>query len=219
LDRVFGERVDTFSLMTLASTPMTEASPDVLERLRADTRSLHESVEKRVDLLHRCATKEAYRGLLVQMFGLHAAIETVLSRLDWSAAGIDLARRRKTHLIRADLTFLDGAEAEEKAQPPLVGDCVPEARTLAEGFGCLYVVEGSTLGGQVILQQLKKTLNMGQGNGASFFASYGREVGSMWRAFGEAAKSHCTTESRIREAVGAAITTFQAFEVGIRAAS
>lgn len=194
---------------------LTETSPNILERLRADTRSLHERVEKRVDLPRRCATKQAYRGLLVQMFGLHTAVETVLSHLDWTSTGIDLARRRKTHLIRADLMFLDGQDVF----PPPSCDCVPELRTLAEGFGCLYVVEGSTLGGQVILQQLHRTLDMGQANGASFFASYGREVGSMWRAFGVAAKAHCTTEIHIREAVGAAIATFQAFETWIGATS
>lgn len=194
---------------------MTQVSPDILECLRADTRSLHERVEKRVDLPRRCATKQAYRSLLVQMFGLHTAVETVLSRLDWTNTGIDLAQRRKTHLIRADLTFLDGQDMDSAPSC----ECVPEVRTLAEGFGCLYVVEGSTLGGQMILRQLQRTLELGQGNGASFFASYGREVGSMWRAFGEAAKAHCTTEIRIREAVGAAIATFQAFEGWIGAES
>lgn len=193
----------------------TEEFPGVLERLRVGTRSLHERVETRVDLAGRCATKEAYRGLLVQMFGLHTAIEAILSRLDWTGTGIDLAQRRKTHYIRADLVHLDG---QEVGPPPSCVN-VPRLRTLAEGFGCLYVVEGSTLGGQLILRHLRRTLDLGPGNGASFFASYGPEVGSMWRAFGDAARSHCTTEARIREAVDSAITTFEFFEVELQTRS
>jgi len=198
--------------MTHSRAHAIEAFHDVLERLRADTRPLHERVEKRIDLSRRCATKDAYRALLVQMFGVHAALETALSRLDWTAVGIDLARRRKTHHICSDLMYLDGQDIG----PPPSCDKVPQLRTLAEGFGCLYVVEGSTLGGQVILRHLRQTLDFGPGKGASFFASYGPEVGSMWRAFGDAAKSHCTTEDRIREAVDSAISTFEFFEVELQ---
>jgi heme oxygenase (biliverdin-IX-beta and delta-forming) len=201
--------------MTFPTACATDEFLGVLDRLRADTRSLHARVEKRVDLAHRCATKDAYRGLLVQMFGVHAAIEAVLARLDWTSVGIDLAQRRKTHHIRADLALLDG---QEVGPPPLCND-VPQLRTLAEGFGCLYVVEGSTLGGQVIVRHLRQSLDLSPGNGASFFASYGPEVGSMWRAFGDAAKSHCTTEDRIREAVDSAISTFEFFEMELQTRS
>lgn len=192
---------------------MLAATPHVLDRLRTDTRSLHERVEKRVDLHRRCATLDAYRGLLERMFGLHAALETALSRLDWTGTGIELARRRKTHLIRADLAALTGAAAE--LPPPC--ERAPELRTLAEGFGSLYVVEGSTLGGQLILRHLRRTLALGPDNGASFFASYGPEVGPMWRAFGAAAEAHCTTPARIQGAVDAATSTFEVFEAELGA--
>lgn len=194
-------------LMRLQTTCVTEVSPNVLESLRAKTRFMHERVEKHIDLEDRCGTKGAYAVLLAQMYGLHAAVEAALSRLDWTGTGIDLQRRRKTHLLRADLSYLEGRDVG----PPSACASGLELRTLTHGFGCLYVVEGSTLGGQQILRHVRRTLDLGPENGASFFASYGSEVGPMWRAFGEAAKSHCTTELRIGEAVDAAIATFGVF--------
>ena len=37
------------------------------------------------------------------MLGFHDPLEAALGRLDWAGAGIDLAARRKSHLIEADL--------------------------------------------------------------------------------------------------------------------
>lgn len=193
--------------MRLQTADVTEVSPNVLERLRDNTRCMHKRVEQHVDLDIRCSTKVAYADLLAQMYRLHGAVEAALSHLDWTGTGIDLQRRRKTHLLRADLSYLEGRDVG----PPAACAGGLELRTVTHGFGCLYVVEGSTLGGQQILRHVRRTLDLGPGNGASFFASYGSEVGSMWRAFGEAAKSHCTTELRIGEAVDAAIATFGIF--------
>jgi len=195
--------------------PDSELAPstDVLDRLRTETRTLHQRVEQRVDLPRRCASLEEYRRLLVKMFSLHTMFETVLSGLDWTNTGLHLDRRRKAHLIRADLESLD----KGSVQQPLPCNVIPSVNTLAAGFGCLYVIEGSTLGGQFILRQVRNSLHVGPQSGASFFASYGPDVGSMWRAFGEAARNHCTNELRIREAIAAAINTFEAFEVGLGA--
>jgi heme oxygenase len=93
---------------------------------------------------------------------------------------------------------------------------VPELGSLAAGFGCLYVLEGSTLGGQVILRHVGSSLGLDASRGASFFASYGRRVGSMWRAFGEAASAHCATEAHCDEALAAATHTFEAFHHWIK---
>jgi len=61
---------------------------------------------------------------------------------------------------------------------------LPALATEAEGLGCLYVVEGSTLGGQVITRQLLKSLGLTAENGVAFFNGYGAETGLRWKAFG-----------------------------------
>ncbi|MEP6503960.1 MAG: biliverdin-producing heme oxygenase [Betaproteobacteria bacterium] len=54
---------------------------------------------------------------------------------------------------------------------------------LAEVLGSLYVIESSTLGGRVIAPQLKTTLGLAQGRGASYFHGFGGETGVMWNNF------------------------------------
>jgi heme oxygenase len=46
----------------------------------------------------------------------------------------------------------------------------------------MYVLEGATLGGQIVLQHVQPFLGIDH-CGATFFASYGERVGAMWRAF------------------------------------
>ena len=58
---------------------------------------------------------------------------------------------------------------------------------LAEALGCAYVLEGSTLGGQLILRHLTRHFGPDARVGNfTFFRAYGDQVGPMWRAFGEA---------------------------------
>jgi heme oxygenase (biliverdin-IX-beta and delta-forming) len=54
----------------------------------------------------------------------------------------------------------------------------------AQTSGSLHVLEGSTLGGQVIAPRLERSLGFADGRGYTFFRSYGREVGAMWRGLG-----------------------------------
>ena len=64
---------------------------------------------------------------------------------------------------------------------------------IAEGIGCLYVLEGSTLGGQFILRALQERLGLSPDREARFFASYGKHVGSMWKSFGSFAEQYAAT--------------------------
>jgi len=50
-------------------------------------------------------------------------------------------------------------------------------------LGILYVVEGSSLGGRVILQNITKTLGYTEENGARYFSGYGNTTGSQWKKF------------------------------------
>jgi heme oxygenase len=55
---------------------------------------------------------------------------------------------------------------------------------MRKAFGCLYVMEGSTLGGKIIYNILKKQLGLSDSAGASFFYGYGPATGEKWKTFG-----------------------------------
>ncbi len=56
-------------------------------------------------------------------------------------------------------------------------------RDLPEVLGSLYVIEGAALDGRAIAPQLKRTLGLVQGRGASYFNGFGGETGVMWTNF------------------------------------
>ncbi len=146
-----------------------------------------------------------YAALLRRMLGFHAALE---ARLDLvrglDALGIDLAARRRTHLLRADLDWL-GASAGVPLAP------LPTLRGPAEAMGALYVAEGSTLGGRQLAQALDGALPPGEA-GRRFLLGHGARHGAMWRDFC-AAIERCGAEPRARAAmIAGAAATFAAFE-------
>jgi heme oxygenase (biliverdin-IX-beta and delta-forming) len=183
-----------------------------LEHLRARTHELHQRAEGLVDLpsLHTLAR---YRALLSVLLGFHRPLEQRLARLDLGAVGLglglgldldlDLDARRKAHLLEEDLRCL----GVDPAQVPDCGD-LPELPALPEALGCLYVLEGSTLGGQVMSRHVREVMDILPGRGGSFFASDGRDVGAMWRAFCVALEAGCPGEAQVERAGEAAVRTF-----------
>ena len=90
--------------------------------------------------------------------------------------------------------------------------CPPLSTPLdpAAAFGCAYVLEGSTLGGRVLLPLVADTLHLTADHGATFLASYGAEVPAMWQSFSAALDGWCCSLERQSRAVQAAVATFDA---------
>jgi heme oxygenase len=181
-----------------------------MQRLRLETRDQHRKLEHTVDLKSRFESRAEYVDLLQRMLGLHEPLEQALLRLDWSGTGIEPGERRKSPWLEADLMAL-GNSAAEIARLPRCAE-LPVLDTLARGIGCLYVLEGSTLGGDVIARQLATRLQMGPGNGARFYASYGERLHAMWATFGADADRACNHQAACDEARDAARDTFECFE-------
>ncbi|MBP0444459.1 biliverdin-producing heme oxygenase [Roseomonas sp. SSH11] len=146
----------------------------IRDRLRAGTRIDHDRLEDGLRLADPGLTLERYREVLARFYGFWAGWEPrVAAELSDETF---LAPRRRLHLLRDDLHTL-GLEARSlPACPP------PALHGRAEAMGSLYVMEGSTLGGRVILKALDRLGLPGEG-GRSYFAGYGDATGAMWRAF------------------------------------
>jgi heme oxygenase len=149
----------------------------ILGVLRGRTALFHERVERSVDLPNRLRSPVAYTSLLARFHGFYAPLEDRLA----AAAGLHLATRRKAHLLRHDLLALGVAGADVDALPRCPD--LPTVADAGDAFGCLYVLEGATLGGQVVRRQAEAALGLTPGRGCSFFTSYGERVGAMWKEF------------------------------------
>ena len=87
-------------------------------------------------------------------------------------------------------------------------DRLPRLETIPEALGCLYVLEGATLGGKIITEHLKKVLPLDESRGCSFFNSYGDDVGRMWSSFLGILRRHCEKHGDADVVVQSACQTF-----------
>ena len=151
------------------------------QRLRHETRLVHDAIERDLERLRMHVSLEQYRLLVPRFFGFCVEWEPRVAKV--IADEEFFGPRRKLHLLRKDLEAL-GYDGPAIAALPRCSS-LPPLGNLAEAMGSLYVLEGSTLGGQVISRRLERSLGLSGGLGYAFFRSYGREVNAMWRDFGE----------------------------------
>jgi heme oxygenase (biliverdin-IX-beta and delta-forming) len=191
------------------------------DELKRATQDLHRRVEQAVNIESVCADPQRYRVLLSRLLGYYEPLEHQLSGFAWDAAGLDFAARRKAVWLRHDLALL-GIDHAQQAELPRCLE-LPTPHSMAAALGAMYVLEGATLGGQVILRMIDKTLPLsapgGAGFQAAFHGGYGPHNGSMWLSFKAAATRQLDSSARIGEAVHTARETFMTYETWLQSAA
>ena len=198
------------------SFPQAPASSSILTRLRVETRGEHDAVERVLDLTGAALTREAYRLRLEQFYGFYGPLEAALqsrcarkaedaeeSNLSGATRSALASRLNKTAHLRQDLHHL-GVMTDDL---PLCYH-LPMLTTQAEVLGCLYVVEGATLGGRLITQHIQAALAITPTTGGGFFEGYAGDTGKMWQAMRHLLVS-CALDTQTEDAMVAnAIATF-----------
>jgi heme oxygenase (biliverdin-IX-beta and delta-forming) len=182
------------------------------DRLRTDTRVQHERLEHRLAITRRIASAAEYEHLLKRLYGIYQPIERHLRVFlgEFQNHGLDLAQRFKTSKLEEDLRRL-GYQEECLAELPLCAE-LPVLRTYSQAVGCSYVLEGATLGGQIIARQLREVLEASGDECMRFYRPYGRETANMWASFLAFLYAHAWAEEEIEQAVAAARETFECME-------
>ncbi|MEO7910960.1 MAG: biliverdin-producing heme oxygenase [Roseiflexaceae bacterium] len=182
----------------------------ILTRLKHATQLDHQAVEARVDLLNRLGSLAEYRQLLERFWGFYAPIEAQLAAApEWARYGVDIQQRLKTPALAHDLQML-GLSSTALAALPLCHN-LPVPDSFPHRLGCVYVLEGATLGGQIIARAVRERLGLMPGTGCGFFASYGDQVGAMWHAFRALLCDAAVDEAAEAAIVRGAHETFAAF--------
>jgi len=181
----------------------------LMDCLRSDTRSAHRALERQLDLLADDLHLARYLRLIELFYGFYTPLEAQLlsdDRLPWTQLGLDPRVRRKAGWLAADVSALAGSPL---AALPLCTD-LPDVSAADAAFGCLYVLEGATLGGRVISRHLTRTLGIGPQTGARFHHGYGEDSAAMWRAFQAAGLRHAALGADPEQVVRGANATFEA---------
>ncbi|CAA9440161.1 MAG: bacteriophytochrome heme oxygenase BphO [uncultured Phycisphaerae bacterium] len=156
----------------------------LLMRLRRETADLHAAVERRLDVMDPRLSAGRYVGTLATFYGFHAAWEAAVrsaagpARLDLPAVLDLMSSRWREPSLRADL-------AHFAVDPDAVEPCddLPPVDRPGRLLGSLYVMEGSTLGGQVVARHLGRALGLADGVGYAYFRGHGDQTGRRWREF------------------------------------
>lgn len=149
------------------------------DELKEKTQANHQLLEKRLVAQMRSIQSEQDYTALIAFFysyfgGLEKAIEQHLDQTRFT----DYHTRRKAELLANDLNELGTAS-------PLLatGNQLPVINNHQQALGALYVIEGSTLGGQIIGKMIAKQLPALGNHGLSFFNGYGDDTMPMWERF------------------------------------
>ncbi len=154
---------------------MTWVSPS-LTCLRAATREAHRRLEDELGAVDRLAALPERRSLIRRYYDMYCGAARLLAPWLQPNADLDPSDRQRLSLMSEDLRAL-GLTVE-------LGCCArPEVEiaSRAEALGFRYVIEGSALGGRVLLRQLDA--RGADLTGLRFLDPNGASTGEAWRRF------------------------------------
>ena len=172
-------------------------------KIKEATKEAHQQLEKQVVLKLKAIRSNAdYADILKHFYAYFNAVEKAIEPYVDNVVLPDYAERRNSSYIQADIEEL-GANVDDLPQAK-----APEITNLQEALGALYVMEGSIMGGSIIVQMLAKH---GVEKGVSFFSGYGQKTGEMWAKFVGALNENAQNEDQEKDATAAANKTFSNF--------
>lgn len=179
--------------------------------LKQETRCYHEALEAQVDIPACLASPQAWLWLLETFYGYCSPMETALFSSPCFCEWVpDSHLRRKAEFLSSDIEALGG----DTPHVPLCPD-LPRLTSVAERFGSLYVMEGATLGGQII-SRMAAERGYTPGRGCAYFSSYGDDVGAMWKAFGQHLERYRAAHPETQDAIiASSIETFVKFRAWV----
>ncbi|QEE50428.1 biliverdin-producing heme oxygenase [Flavobacterium alkalisoli] len=181
------------------------ATETFLERLRAKTSVAHTNLEQlpvSVSIVNPNVTNKEYVHYLNLMHDVvKQAEEEIFPAL--TAFVPDVNERNKTSLLENDLKALGFYKTQLHKPFENTASMSP-----AFAMGVLYVIEGSSLGGRVILKNIHTSLGHTEEQGASYFAGYGNQTGSKWKSFLNALTAYEAQTNNEKEIIAGAEYAF-----------
>jgi len=149
--------------------------------LRAATATDHAAVEGSIPLMAEDLTVELYISCLSRIHGVVKAWETtaLAGAPEWLKP--TLIERQREGMLKRDLEWF-GVREDEGGMAMAE---IPELNDTASLLGAMYVMEGSTLGGQLIARHVEQHLPLATHRGVEFFRGHREQTGPMWKEFCE----------------------------------
>lgn len=207
------------------STPLAYTHPElpsaivppplatVLQQLRTATTAQHLALEARLPLTHSRLDLDTYTRIIKAYYGFHRPLQQAMERF-LAPQAIDPARQKIPALIK-DLHALGLSDTQIDALPRC--SALPAIDSIAQLLGVMYVMEGATLGGQVLRRIIADRLGVDAERGGEFLDVYGRDTGRLWKAFLKQL-AEFDTPLHNAEVVQSACLTFECFQTWLERA-
>jgi heme oxygenase len=147
----------------------------LLALLRRRTAAAHADLERALEAQQFFHSLQGYRSFLLRWHWLQLAAERAFVQAHAEAVIADWGERCRAGLIEQDLRWLGHTGATHT-------ETLAGVEGAAEVLGVAYVLEGSTLGGALLLPRLAH-LGVTAQAGGRFLDAHGERRGSMWRRF------------------------------------
>jgi heme oxygenase len=142
---------------------------------------LHAQIEALLRLPGSIRTRADYQDWLGCFLGLYDPLECSLARFsDWDSLGLLMSSRDQSRCLVDDLVAL---RIDPREIPRALPTLLPDLPSFAHALGALYVIEGATLGGRLILRDLEPRIGASVTGATRFFGGRGETVGPMWLRF------------------------------------
>jgi heme oxygenase len=160
-------------------------------------------VEHSLPLMQKDLDTATYVSCLCRLHGINAAWEEHARTVAPQWLCELLAVRERTSFLERDITWFSKEIPPSRASLAFIKD-------LPSVLGAMYVMEGSSLGGQLIARHVQIALGLTQGRGNAFFHGYGSESGPLWKEFCEMLKTRIPEDQTDKVVLGAKamFTTF-----------
>ncbi|MDN3585701.1 biliverdin-producing heme oxygenase [Pedobacter aquatilis] len=158
----------------------------IADILRTQTAEKHQQLEALMfvnEIMNNTLSVDNYKKLLTINYLIHQKLEYKLANMLDSdlAEKLDMKNRLKLEYLEKDLAFWG---IDSLTLPALNFELFVPDNNNVEVLGALYVLEGATLGGNVIRKHILANNNFeGKEDGLNYYGVYGDELGSKWKTF------------------------------------
>lgn len=171
--------------------------------IKEATKAAHLNLEKKViEKLKAIRSNADYADFLKYFYTYFSQVEQAIAPYITEQLLPDYKDRRNSTYLKNDIEELGGLIVET----PSIN--LPVIENQLQALGALYVMEGSIMGGSIIVKMLEKG---GITKGISFFSGYGEATGQKWGVFTAVMNQAATTSEEETIAIQTANEAFTCF--------
>ncbi len=173
--------------------------------IKEATREAHLALEKKViRKIKVIQNSNDYANFLKYFYAYFNHLESAIAPFITEARLPGHKDRRDSNYLKRDIEALGGNTDN------LPNTTAPVIENHLQAFGALYVMEGSIMGGRIIVKLLE---NVGIRQGVSFFSGYGENTEEIWELFGEAFNAQVECDEHAKIMIQTANDTFAHFSL------